>query len=265
MQDIKLGFINGLDEELIDIYSQLENGKPKFDHVEMGNLRFFFERANKAQIKLIKECIDEKIDYENFSPFLLDTIPIEKMRIYKSIYLEDINKEYINETINVNELSYEELKDVKYLINCAKELFPKENFPNMKLDYIIKQREDQEVNPSNITINLLNYTYNLRLYEKKCIDIVERCLSYKMPPEQLAYLTNPEFSLTYEEMKDVAIGLLNGLTPNEIEAVSGSELKGRALAEAIDNATRDKFFNLDDIEREIEVKTDWFDEIEKEM
>jgi hypothetical protein len=257
------GYTHGLSKEKIEIFSQLKNDKPKFNAFQVTPLEHFIEKADEQQVALIKECIDDNIKYEKFSMFMRHDIPVKNMRIYKSFCLEDIKKEYVDEIISANKCRYHELKEIKYLLQCTKELFPKKNYPNMSLNYILKDDEEQEINSLNATQNLLKYTYEFRLYDKKCIDIVDKCLSYKLPPEQIVYLTNPEFAFTYKEMKDVAIGLLNGLTPDEIEAVSGSELKGRTLAEAIDDAVKDKFFDLNNIEKEISIKTDWFEGVER--
>ena len=81
-----------------------------------------------------------------------------------------------------------------------------------------------------------------------------------MLPEHIDFLTNKDDMFDYCDLKYIAIGLLNGLTPEEIKETvdNGGALE---ISEIIDNAIRWKFGNIPNIDEDVKIKTDWFEEI----
>ena len=88
-------------------------------------------------------------------------------------------------------------------------------------------------------------------------------MSYKMQPEQIAYLASAKNEFDYEDMKAAAIALLNGLTIEEIDMVRDNLKDYQILSDELDDAFKKKVNDISDIDKALNIATDWFEEIEK--
>ena len=95
------------------------------------------------------------------------------------------------------------------------------------------------------------------------INLIDKCLTYKIPVEQIDFLTNKHNEFNYSEMKTAAIGFLNGLTIEDIEEVIKNNLSNDCIMSEVNEAIKNKLSNFSEIEEETNIKTNWFDELEK--
>ena len=240
----------------IKILAATKNEIPVFDISQMISVRYFLRDAKDEQVKEFEKSIKEKVPSVVLTDIARANLSHDTIRVYRALHKLEINESNMKKMLAAK-LTYEDLKEVKYLTNCAKAVC-------LPMNPVLRMTPKDDFTVSKIRENLLSHIYNARLYEMECTFIVDKCLKLGLPPEQINYLTNPEFMLDYHDMKDIAIGLLNGLTPEEIENVTGSNQGYRTLAQAIDDAVRDKYFDLDNLEEKIEIKTDWFEEVAKD-
>ena len=188
-EEIINGFINGLSKDQIEIFSQLDNNNvPLFDSIEMGRLSCFIEYANDKQIKQLKECISEGIGYYQFETFMFTDVSAENMRIYKTLYLLDCGRNFIQNLVK-NELNYSELKEVKYLVQCADEL----------LDENSKYKDMNIVTGPDSIVDILREALTREVGEKYNLkfeirDIIEKCLINKISSVEIESVINAELS-----------------------------------------------------------------------
>ena len=262
MNQICMMFIKKYNKNAIDAVAKLnDNNKPIFSGPEMERICIFIKYANKKQIEQLIESINDDL---NFNQLVLDTrIPSEHMRIYRSFCRlgcsEDIIRKMISQDLN-HDLSYEELKNIKYLLSCAKEL-------DIDFEHLFN---DSEIEYSSIKYNLATQIYpnNNAIHIKKK-NLIFRCLNFELDKAQIAYLVNKEDNFNVKEIKTIAVGFLNGLTVEEIKSAVSNIVDTYgfrdfdSLKNKITDVTTDKFtINLDSDEK-IELKTDWLDEVER--
>jgi hypothetical protein len=84
-----------------------------------------------------------------------------------------------------------------------------------------------------------------------------------MPVEQIDFLTSKHNKFNYNEMKTAAIGFLNGLTIEDIEEVIRNNLSNDCVMSEVNEVIKNKLSNLSELEEETDIKTNWFDELEK--
>ena len=123
---------------------------------------------------------------------------------------------------------------------------------------------------NNFSVEQMQYNLFFRLCTKRVITdfktqkLIKKCLQYKLPPEQINYITDDRNIFNSDEMKSVAIAMLNGLTIKEIDDISKNVVKKHLnLIDALDEAVRMKYNDISNLDDDISCKTDWFDEIEK--
>ena len=105
------------------------------------------------------------------------------------------------------------------------------------------------------------------LGEKKFIVKEKEKLDLIVKINQDAIIANIGDNFNLEEMKSVAITILNWLNIEEIrEIVNCNKLDPiKTLLEALDDAVRMKFNGIFNMEEEIDIKSDWFKENDIEM
>ena len=250
MAAIRCGINAGLTNEEINIYARIKNDYPRFGPSRMHELKNLICKMSKEYVKQLKECIDEDISLNALYIFLSTDRPVEEIRVYRSLCVLGLGNDELEQMVKDNP-TYEELKNVKYITQCAKELNCFDNV--VKNIYGIDDFKNNLIEEIAVSRTLM---------DPEAKAVIEKCLLYKMPPEHIDFLTNKDDMFDYGDLEYVAIGLLNGLTPEEIkEAVdNGGTLE---ISEIIDNAIRWKFGNVSNIDEDVKIKTDWFDELER--
>ena len=133
------------------------------------------------------------------------------MRIYKSIILAQHPIETYLQIRNLKP-NYNELKDLKYFLDCIKlvSIEPVYDLPNFsnkgKIEFII----------DSIRNDIIEYTIadSTNNYEKTA-KVIDVCLDYKVPTEQLDFILNSGF--TAEEMGNISMALISGASFEKIK------------------------------------------------
>ena len=238
--------------KIINMIIKVENNVPIFSTSEMGYISGFLNYADDKQLQQFKECLEEGMRFDDFAPFLNHYIPSECMRIYKSLHFLGCNKDNIQHIIN-SKTSYEDLKTIKYLLTCGKVF-------DIKINALFnKDSIDTESLIDNLIYKICTKCSNMGNYSQSR-NIVSKCLSVKMDPEQIQFTMDPFNEFSIEDKKNVAIGFLNGATIEEIEKCMSEP--GISLKSAINNLINQKISNIYNLDEEVEIKTDYFDEIE---
>jgi hypothetical protein len=121
MNIIRRGLIHGLSLENINLYAQLdENMVPIYDSGEMNYMEYFIHSADNKQIQQLKDAIKDGLSYKQFKAFIKIDIPAEKMRIYRSLYQLDCGIATVEYIAEKDKITYDKLKQVKYILSCAK-------------------------------------------------------------------------------------------------------------------------------------------------
>ena len=177
------------------------------------------------------------------------------MRIIKSFYELDCNVEEVKNLAN-NIRSYEEFKDLKYLLQCAKQL-------SIAPEMVFRDFPGVTKNINDIRKNLIEAICCYRNKDMHTFNALDKILHYKMDPVQIDYITDTLNDFSDSDIKHVAIGILNGLTLEEITAANNQFNNGvyKTLQDAISSVTAVKFYDISNIDKEMEIKSDWFDEI----
>ncbi len=256
MSEIRFCFEIGLTTEYIsNTLARIENGVAIFDYKEMYDIKNFLESANDKQRQQFKEIIDDKIPFYFFCKFMDTGIPAENMRIYRTLYDFKCTSDTVEQIVS-EEPSYDELKEIKYLLSCAKEL---------EIDV------ESLLNESGLECSSIKSDLSHNLYMRNCAmsakakDIINKCLDFKMEPKQIAYLTNPDNCFNTEEIEAIAIGLLNNLTIEEITYIvfNTESNDPEQLKENINKAIVNKLAINPDFNEEVIFKTNWFEEVVK--
>ena len=253
MSCIFFGMAKGFSREDIDIYINFESGTPKFSFLESHDIVHFIGEANDKQKQQIKECISNNLPFEYFTEFMDAAIPAENMRIYRSLYSLDCRPSDISHLVYL-ETKYEDLKEIKYLMQCAHDL----NYENHMTYGLKSVKELRELLSNEIYLN--------RSFDRDAqkISIIDKCLSYNMASECIDFLTDSIRNFSANDMKTVAIGFINGLTVEEmktvVDPIVNFDSNTTPLSNAIEEAVRRKFFDISDVEKEIEIRTNWLDE-----
>ena len=198
VSEIRIGLIYEMPKEKIEIFAN-----PKFNPKQITDIREFLFKANDEQCKQIKKCIKEKMKYNKFKILLNPNLSADKIRILKSIKLLDYSDECIKKLID-NKYSYEDLKEIKYLIQCTDKLIGRNNIDR----YL------------DLDVDEFKYSLSYDICVNNKIDIlargtIEKCIDYKMTPEEISFIINSDFSV--EEMRYVSVAILAGASFNEIK------------------------------------------------
>ena len=248
----------------IDIFTKTINEKPIFSAEQMSLIFDFLERSSKEQIKQFKSCIDEGLSFRQIDPFIKANTAPENIRILKSFYDFGCDPNDILK-LTIYNSNYDNFKEAKYLLQCADAL-------NYSYDCIM---ESDHFDTNDMAEKLQDIICEDRKIAEDQSDVVFKLLKYKMPPEQIDYITNTDDMFTYNQMKYAAIGFLNGLNQKEIDEImkewkitdemTSKEIDAtyEIILEKINEAVRVKFYDISGIDKDIDVKTDWFEEIER--
>ena len=212
MREIISGFINSLSEDKINIYARCENDKPVFSCSEMKIIRNVIISSNEKQIQQIKEMADNNLDFEKMLYILDSNMPAENMRIMHSLCNSGCDKDFIRVTA-LNNYSYESLKDLKYMVKCAKyfKLDPNILFESKRLDI------------SSIRMFLSEKICEIdkfsKFYQIGEEAILNKIIECKIEPKLIEFIISPDYQLNLQEMEAVAIGFLDGLTTEDMKDV----------------------------------------------
>ena len=198
MKAIMVCYRDKLSFKDIELIAKLdENFNPIHSGNEMTKLNDFFKTSDEKRSQLIRNCINNNMHHLRYM-FLVDKkIPIEKMRICISLYEFNCGRRRI-ELLSGPKFSYDDVKYVKYLLRCAKE-------------YNISGRTIIDLeNPTleNIKKNLIELICKRNKLDIDAYDVVDKCISSNMLPEEILFITTSGFSI--DEMKNITIALLDG-------------------------------------------------------
>ena len=148
----------------------------------------------------------------------------------------------------------DDIKTIKYLLQCSKYL-------ELQLFDLLETIPFSPESIKETLCGLIIEENNMQYAD--FAPLIDRCLTYKMFPEQIKYMTNPDNSFSSYAMEQVAIGFLNGLTVNDMKKIF-SEPEIRTLHRTkVDKifyeAVKDKLSRLNN-EEDIVIRTDWFEE-----
>ena len=219
MDIIRNGLICKLSVENIELYAQLdENMVPVYDSDRMYYIKRFICSANDKQIQQLKDAIADGLSFEQFRAFTKPDIPAEKMRIYRSLYQLDCSIPTVEHIILHEKLTYDELKQVKYILSCAKkfrELLNDEYSDTFtahnvvydkfcKLDELYKDFTSRvcEAFASPITHDSIK-------------NVVMELLKKNMDPEQIHFLISSGYS--DKEIRIISESLMNGADFNKLK------------------------------------------------
>jgi DNA-binding transcriptional MerR regulator len=197
----------------------------------------FIKNSDTEQIRQFKACIDEGLSFKQIEPFIKMNTPPENIRILKSFYKLGCDPNDILRMIIYN-ADYDKFKDVKYLIQCA-------NTFDIFYEDIVDFNHSFDID--DITRNLNSLICADRNIAEDQSDIVFKLLKYKMPPEQIEYITNTKDMFFYAQMEAIGIGFLRGLSQKEIEEImKDCEITDNMTGEEIDNVTQLSFEKIND-------------------
>ena len=255
MKEIRRGFMANIPIEYVSIYAQLKDEEPLFNDEQMCCIRAYIRDNYEDSDKMsqIKECIDKGLSYKQLKS-LLESASTEQMRILSSFFQFGCSPNIIEHIIN-EKISYEELKEIKYLIRCAEQIETDVNsilaIPKISID----KARDNAASAICTSRGIL---------DMNSFNIINRCLKYKMPPEQIDFIANKEFSFSADEMKTVAAGFLNGLNLKEMKHsaqvlfANGREI--RLLNKEIESIIMSKF-NIDTyLNENVKLPSEYFNE-----
>ena len=213
MRIIKLASKQKMPLDHIKIFAKCKDEKPLYLSSQMDVIRMAIVKASKAneidRINQIKDCVNDCLSFNQLSPLLSDKLPIENMRVYRSLYRFGVSINDVNEMIKKNE-TYENLKEIKYLLTCNEKL-------GTKAKNIISSHSLDLEYKRNFLAKSLSVKFNV--IDMESIELIDKLLSFKMPPEQIAFIIDQEYSFSSEEREKIAIGLLSGLTVQDIEDI----------------------------------------------
>ncbi len=249
---IQSSFRLGLSEELISAtLAKTKDNVALFDSFEMDVIAKFLYSADDKQRQQLKEMIDDELPFKVFGVFAGIHIPAEHTRIFRSLYNLGCSEDIIGKiATEIN--NYDELKNIKYLLSCAKELGIKPYF----------LFNESEIGYSSIKDKLLINIYTKRYFlSMKTENILSKCIDYKMDPKQINFLVESSL-FDIEKMKDIAIGFLNGLTIEEMKDIKINTYvhNSGSLKENINEAIKGKYFINPDFDEDIGFESKWFEE-----
>ena len=258
MTQIRAAIKQNFPEESLNVLMALRDEKPVFDFVQMEYIRKY-DKITKPEIaKQINECIKDGLGFEEISPLMHSHISPKEIRILNSFYKSGCS---INDVDNLvkKHVKYDDLKEIKYLLQCAKNL-------NIDFDQCFEWNKHHDIDVEKIKENISESTLIQRnIYHINSQEILIKCLSCKMPPEQIVYIADEANSWSPDKMKAVAIALLNGLTMEEVDIVKKENKKDyNPLYNILVDATKEKFNDISNINENISLNTEIFDSIENE-
>ena len=243
-------------KDAIDICLKTVSEVPVFEDYQMDDINSYIENeAGPKEIRQLRECVNDGLEYEQIEFFLNNIVDADGMRICKSLYSLGCSVDNLEELNNCIDNS-NDLKNVKYFLQCAKHL-------DLDISNLLKVSPFTPENIENALCKSL--MLDRGMHGETFMPLISVLFSSKLPPEQIDYITRKENAFHMHGMKQVAIGFLNGLTLKDVENAFSDykihTLTTKEITRIIDEATREKFSNLDDIEKDVEIKTDWFDNI----
>ena len=233
---------DNISNEIVDTIIKTKNDIPIFDADEMSYIFSFVSYADDKQKQQFIECVESEMSFDDFSSFLHHSVPAECMRIYKSLHFLGCEKDIIWKLSN-DDTDYKNLKEIKYLFQS---IFNKESV-------------DIEEWRQNLTTRICARFSPIREHSES-YDIIFKCLDLEMDPMQIYFIMDPLNEFSVEDKKTVAIGFLNSATIEDIEKCMSDT--NFSLKDSIDNLIKEKFFSIHNLDEEIEIKTDYFGEIE---
>ena len=201
--------------------------------------------ADKDQIQQLKELIDDNIEYEKIKYIIRPIVPAKNMRIMHSLCNSGCDKDFIRITA-LNNYSYESLKDLKYMVKCAKyfELDPNILFESKKLDI-----------PSIrmfLSEKICEIDKFSKFYQVGEETILNKMMECKAEPELMEFVINPDYQLNIQEMEAVVIGFLDGLTIDDMKDVFKKSYPGvEEIRKNIKEKVNEKFFAIKDTDENI--------------
>ena len=204
---------------------------------------------DKNQIQRLKDMIDDDIEYKKIHHILLnaDHIPAENMRILHSLCNSGCDREFIG-LLCLSEFSYEDIKQIKYLVKCAK-CFDYD--PNIFKD---AYRMNANLLTEYLMKKICKDNWFSNLYQEGCDEIIEKCLLYKMEPEFIKFMTDPTYRFNAEKMKVVAVGFLQGLSIEDVKNTIKDDainIDVNILRENIKEKINEKNFSIYSLDEEI--------------
>ena len=245
MREIILGFRNSLSEDKVNIYARCENDKPVYSCFNMNIIRNVIMSSNEKQIQQIKKMADNNLDFGKMLYILDPNIPAENMRIMHSLCDSGCNKDFIRVTA-LNNYSYESLKDLKYMVKCAKyfELDPNVLFESKKLDIpSIRMFLSEKI------CEIDKFSKFYQIGEEAILNKIIEC---KIEPKLIEFIISPDYQLNLQEMEAVEIGFLDGLTTEDMKDVFKKSYPGvEEIRKNIKEKINEKFFAIKDAEENI--------------
>jgi hypothetical protein len=159
-------------------------------------------------------------------------------------------------------VSYSDLKEIKYLLQCACALGAPET---CVLDEKLTSMEAKR-NALSEYITIFNRT-TLKGNED-FTELINKCMVYKMQPEQLACIEESEYFLTDDILKEIAIRFFNGLTLQEYkktlsECRSGFGCDIETLLKNTDKIIHDKISDKFNNDERINFDSEFIDAFER--
>ena len=207
--------------EYVDILIKLDkNMVPLYSSLEMGAMEQFFFYSNDKQKQQLKDAIADGLSFNQFSVFTASGVPAEKLRIYRSLYKLGCNEETVKYIFKNEKLTYEEFKEVKYVLACAK--FFRDSDPENKevantlSPYVVIYNNLNDLNElyESFAYNVCDAYYKQSMTDN-LVESIKECLMYGLDPEQIHFLVLSDYNDT--EINNIARLLLEGFDFNKIK------------------------------------------------
>jgi hypothetical protein len=201
-------------KENIDIIAKIEDDKLLSTTEDMRNFVKFFTKADEEKIKQLRECDKIDIPFSIIKTLIYRDSPISVIRMSRSLYNSGIDENSVNFFLNRG-YNYDQLKDIKYMIGCVREISKKSDFdlyknsPNTKVYRVVSSGgnsfsewapdlEIEEYRRIAAVKIAKGYGLDVRLCE-----FVENCLSEKMQPDEIKIAIDKNFGIKEKDMEDI--------------------------------------------------------------
>ncbi len=199
MREIRYALNEKFSEDIINILTLVKNNKPFLTAEEMNKVNYFIIGANDKQIRELCDAVEEGLNFDQL--FLDENIPAEKMRIARSFYKLGCTEKYVKQIIE-KDLKMEELKEIKYYINCT-------NLYNIAPDTMLILQCWKIDDMKEKLFGLMQLKCSLQNTDK---DIFFKCIDNKVELELIKFLFEPEYNFNSSEKKDIIFGYESGLS-----------------------------------------------------
>jgi hypothetical protein len=222
MNSIRMGLVHGLTADKIKIFAQLDKDKnPIFCSSDMNQIEYFIRNADDKQILQLEESINSGLSFEEFSVFIATEKPAEYLRIYRSLYDLDCDINDVDYIVNhTDELSYDDLKKVKYILTCAnnfkkldKDICENPSFKSYNI--VFSDIDDLDVLYDNFAFKICSLYCDSPFISISNVKTIKECLEKNIDPEQIHFLVSSGYD--DEEMKIIANALIRGIDFNKIK------------------------------------------------